>query len=114
MTQGDMFAVRFGHVVERDTHYPSHPGFKESTTSKQAADELCICGRCRKLQAKVLDILRQHDEGLTPDECAMLMGEDILSVRPRFTELKRLGLIKASGTRRLSSNHKQQNVMVIA
>ncbi len=37
---------------------------------------------------------------MTADECAAALGLDILSIRPRFSELSRLGLIKKTGEQR--------------
>lgn len=42
-------------------------------------------------------VLELATRSMTPDECAASMGESILSVRPRFTELKKRGLIRKSG-----------------
>lgn len=37
---------------------------------------------------------------MTADECADHLGQSILSIRPRFTELSRLGIIADTGERR--------------
>ena len=88
--------------------YPTHAGFTDASTSRQAAVDITQSGRKDKLQAVVMAVLKNHSNGLTPDECANYMEVDILSIRPRFTELKRLGLIEDTGERRLSNNGKMQ------
>lgn len=49
-----------------------------------------------------INVLRRNPAGLTPDEIAERIGKSVLSVRPRISELKRAGLIKDSGARRLA------------
>jgi len=78
--------------------YPEGPGFaRDSDTSYQAAEEVSeskevIAYRC-------LASLEAHGPQ-TADEIAEHIGLDILSVRPRITELKACGAIKDAGERR--------------
>lgn len=78
--------------------YPTNPGFKEPTTSQDAAVKMK--SRAETLRAKVMFAIEMAPTGLTPDEAAGLLGESVLAVRPRVTELKRLGLIEKTGERR--------------
>jgi hypothetical protein len=48
---------------------------------------------------------------MTADECAHRLGMNILSVRPRFTELKALGLIHDTGLRRRNWSTRMAKVM---
>lgn len=54
------------------------------------------------LRQKILRELFGLAAGLTPDEAAAKLGVSILSVRPRFTELKAQGLIRKNGLYRLN------------
>lgn len=49
-----------------------------------------------------LDLLEW--EQLTTDECASLLEESVLSIRPRFSELRALGQITDTGDRRLNDS----------
>jgi transcription initiation factor IIE alpha subunit len=78
--------------------YPHEPGAKErGGTSEIAALE--ITSRADTLRAKAYSWLHAGD--FTADEIAEKMGESILAIRPRLSELYRLGLIvKTPATRR--------------
>ena len=79
--------------------YPMNPGYKEHSTSKEAATK--IASRSRQLREKTLDtIKRKGSYGATTEEVAEILNESILSIRPRFTELKIMKLIFDSGERR--------------
>ena len=88
--------------------YPRAAGFKERTTSREAA--LKMKHRQPKLRDRVLAILKDAGPvGRTADECAELLGKTPFSIRPRLTELFQLGLIYKSGSRRPN----QSRVMAI-
>src|ERR1700686_1951865 len=77
--------------------YPQKPGFKERTTSRAAA--LSMAPRVELLRQRVLSAIKAAgDRGLTPDEAAALLDEEIVSIRPRFTELGPLHLKKIEKT----------------
>lgn len=79
--------------------YPHEPGHKTPGTSEESARE--IKGRAPTLRREVLALLCQHlTDGLTADEAAARMGESVLSIRPRFSELVATGHIRDSGYRR--------------
>lgn len=79
--------------------YPHAPGFKRPGTSQDAAESVrnveFIRGRA---YARIKELPR------TADEVALSLGLSILSVRPRITELSKLGLIEDSGQRRKNAS----------
>lgn len=76
--------------------YPSAPGWKTEGTSRDAAH--AIEPHARTLRDRVLALLRI--DRLTADEVADRLGETVLSVRPRLSELSRQALIVKTGERR--------------
>lgn len=83
------------------THYPETPGFKTDGPSLVAA--LNVAEDAATLRAAVLDSLDKHGPA-TADECAARLNRSILSVRPRFSELRAAGKIGDSGERRRNSS----------
>lgn len=81
--------------------YPQSPGFKARQTSADAAAD--IAGRTPLLREQCLAVLRNKG-ALTPDQVAGHLGISILSVRPRFSELVRLGKIQDTGERRVNQS----------
>jgi predicted ArsR family transcriptional regulator len=79
--------------------YPIAAGHKARDTSKAAADATPAA----MLRDRVLAIV-EGSNGLTADECAGRMGLSILSVRPRFSELARLGKVRDGGARRANNS----------
>jgi len=77
--------------------YPRAAGAKARDTSHDAAH--AITPAAPLLRDQCLAVIRSS-RGLTADEVAGRLGLSILSVRPRITELARLGQIRDSGTRR--------------
>jgi len=88
--------------------YPTTPGFKEGDTSRAAAESMESAAPL--LRMKVLDQLRAAPQGLTPDECAARLGLTVLSVRPRFSELKLQGKIEPTGERRANVSSRAAKV----
>jgi hypothetical protein len=87
----------------RPSRYPYQPGFKRGgDTSEQAAAEMRA--RASRLQRASLAALRLQD--LTADEVAASLGESILAIRPRLSELVAKGKIEASGRRRPNASGK--------
>lgn len=74
--------------------YPLSPGSKErGGTSEEAAES--IAPRAYTLRGRALNLLRrEYPAGLTADEIAERCGETVLAMRPRVTELGKLGLIQ--------------------
>lgn len=77
--------------------YPNHPGAKVSGASQDAAES--IAEHAETLRDRVDGLFSKH-EGLTADECAELLGAEIWSVRPRLSELRRMGRIVETEQRR--------------
>ena len=91
--------------------YPDDPGYQQTDTSYAAAEDMKLsAGTLRKY---VLDELLKSAGGLTADECAERLGESILSIRPRFSELRNFNLIKDSGWRSLNKSGKRAIIWVI-
>ena len=66
--------------------YPRSPGWKERTTSRDAA--LAVTSRASILRERVhAEIAAAGLSGLTADQVAARLGESVLSVRPRLSEL---------------------------
>jgi predicted ArsR family transcriptional regulator len=77
--------------------YPGTPGSKDRDTSHAAADQ--IAEAAPQLRARALAVV-ERSNGMTADEVAGRLGISILSIRPRLTELARLGKVRDSGVRR--------------
>lgn len=79
--------------------YPRSPGFKEKTTSRDAARK--IAPRAQTLRDQVYATLRNvWPAGLTADEVALRIGRKEFSVRPRLSELRATKEIMATTIRR--------------
>lgn len=88
--------------------YPHFPGFKSPGTSQDAAER--IEPRSATLRRLVMGALESSPRGLTADECAAMLGESVLSIRPRFSEMARMGMIEESGERRRNESGARANV----
>ena len=86
--------------------YPNQPGYKVSGTSEDAA--AAIAEHAPTLRQRVLDIFATRE--WTADEAAEHLGESVLSVRPRLSELNRMGLIVQTGHRRINNSGMSANV----
>ena len=83
--------------------YPNSPGFKEPTTSRDAAK--AIQSKAMTLRQRVyVEIVGAGSIGLTPDECAALLGETVLAIRPRVSELAAKDWIVPTGMRRTNAS----------
>lgn len=83
-TPDDLFAWK------PPTIYPEAPGFKEETTSKDAAKAIGL--NASRMREDLLTLYRtEWPGGLTADEAARKIGRSVFAVRPRITELRRLG-----------------------
>ena len=92
--------------------YPEAPGFKISGPSQQAAE--AVGGNASKLRAAVLAQFAAYPSGATADEVAKDLNLSVLSVRPRVSELKRLGQIKETGGRRKNQSGMTATVWRVA
>ena len=84
--------------------YPQHPGAQDRDTSRDAADAAAVTAP--QLRARALAVV-ERSNGLTADEVAGRLGLSILSIRPRLTELSRLGKVRDSGARRKNASGKR-------
>lgn len=98
-------------LFEAADRYPHAPGAKTGGTSQEAADK--TKRRAPLLRNLCLDLLIAST-GLTADEVAGRAGFSVLSIRPRLTELRALGLIKDSGERRKNASGHRAAVWVVA
>jgi len=80
--------------------YPRVPGWKARGPSEQAAR--AVKASAKTLRDQVLELLIRRP--LTADECAAALHADVLSVRPRLSELVAQHLIEDAGQRR--TNHR--------
>lgn len=84
------------HVLHCEgQRYPEGAGYKEPTTSREAAESI----DASTLRDQVFQCLLRHGP-MTTDECAARLSLSVLAVRPRFSELRALGHIADSGVRR--------------
>ena len=87
--------------MQIDFGYPDNPGYKGQMTSKDAAKKKKETKKHDQLQ--VLRALSASVNGLTADEVAGIYGEVFLKYHPRFSELRKLGVIEDTGDRRPSA-----------
>lgn len=81
--------------------YPNFPGAKVAGTSQEAANAAAeFAPTLRERVDAIFDDGQDH----TADECAEILNEDILSVRPRCAELKKKGRIEDGGKRRCNKS----------
>lgn len=93
--------------------YPNWPGFKARDTSKAAAD--AVRPKAANLRERALfEIRLRRENGLTADETAHALGQDVLTIRPRIAELARMNLIRDGGQRRKNKSGKNAIVWVRA
>ena len=92
--------------------YPDAPGFKVAGPSKMAAEK--VASTSTKLRAAVLEEFKQNPARLTADEIATSLNLSVLSVRPRVSELHRLGMIERTGSRRRNDSGRTATVWRIA
>lgn len=91
--------------------YPVSPGHKGIETSAQAAESMR--GRAPRLRDACMKICGQYTDGVTADEAAAILGESILSIRPRFSELNLAGKIYDTKERRPNASGRDAAVWKI-
>lgn len=83
--------------------YPRRPGYKEPSTSRDAAK--AIAGASERLRDRVFAaIAAAGPDGLTADQAASALACTPFAVRPRVTELCRMGLVEPTGARRANDS----------
>lgn len=90
--------------------YPASPGFKEGDTSRKAAD--AMTGSVVYLRELCLARVAQVPS--TADEVAEWAGVSVLSMRPRMTELSKLGKVRDTGLRRSNASGRLAKVWAAA
>jgi hypothetical protein len=104
--EGDLF----GHIpATAAPKYPEAPGSKVGGTSAEAA--LKIAPLAGKLFKPILQEFMAAPIGLTADQCAARVGVSILSMRPRISELKRLGYLSYTGDRAVNESGMTANIL---
>jgi predicted ArsR family transcriptional regulator len=93
--------------------YPRRAGWKEATTSREAAQAVEATGRAARLRDDVLAYYRAGRQA-TADEVAEALHESVLSIRPRVAELKASGQLVETGLRRKSSAGRSSHVWRLA
>ena len=97
--------------TEAEQRYPNAPGHKVDGTSAVSATKMK--GKAATLRKRSLEIIDQAGPwGYTADEIAHQLGESVLAVRPRISELKGQGLIRENGVRRPNASGLFANVWV--
>lgn len=89
--------------------YPIRAGFKGAETSRAAAESI----NASVLRGKVLDAYRRFGP-MTADQCAEALRIDRLSIRPRCSELKRLGKLRDTGNRAPNDSGKSAVILQAA
>lgn len=92
--------------------YPHDAGWKDVEISKANADDMNASGRTGTLRHRVLTLYQSGFVG-TADDAAESIGESILAIRPRCTELSALGKLKRTGDKRLSSGGRKAAVLAL-
>lgn len=96
----------FGQVERR---YPHCPGFKRTDASREAAVK--IVRHAETVRNLVLaEFIAVGPRGLTADECGKLLGESVLTVRPRVSELRAAGRIEPTEERRVNDSRMSATV----
>jgi hypothetical protein len=92
--------------------YRGAPGVKsdDATTLRAALD---MAGRAHYLRAAVLSDMKANGPG-TADQIARRIGESILAIRPRCSELRAAGFIRDSGVRSRNDSGKSAIVWCLA
>lgn len=90
--------------------YPDAPGFKVAGPFQLAAEKMAPTSTM--LRAAVLKEFKSG--GRTADEIATSLNLSVLSVRPRVSELNRLGTIEQTGSRRRNESGMTATVWRIA
>ncbi len=90
-----------GHLDLPLFRFPVAAGFKENTTSRDAAEAIEKSGKAGRLRDRTRKLFAMGFVG-TADEAAEWLGEHPLAIRPRCSELHLTGFLKKTGNRRAS------------
>jgi len=89
--------------------YPHAAGYKAVGTSSDAAAGIESTGKAQRLREAVAAIYATGVEA-TADEIAEALGESILAIRPRVSELHTKGKLVETGERRRSDGGRYAHV----
>lgn len=78
--------------------YPTEQNHRGVDTSIEAAE--MVATKASRLRRIVLDTLCEHPENLTVDQTCAIAKLARYSLQPRFSELRKMGLIRDTGERR--------------
>lgn len=85
--------------------YPAHPGVKSPHRDTSVDAAVAMAPKARTLRDRALVAIRDSGHhGLTADQVAGRLGETILAIRPRISELVNGRLIRDSGERRANGS----------
>ena len=93
--------------------YPGGAGFKEPTTSREAAEKINATLNERQTEV-VLALDAAGPAGLTADEVAKIIDRSVLAVRPRLSELRAMKKIVPTGERRTNESRMKAKVWRLA
>jgi len=75
--------------------YPNTPGYKVEGTSQEAAEHMLTSGQANILRVRCAEYVKSRKVlGSSADECAAAIGESVLAIRPRFSELVDDGVLR--------------------
>jgi predicted ArsR family transcriptional regulator len=101
--------------LQKELAWPGDPGptaHKHGPDTEQLALEF-VAPKLSGLRLKALQSLASAHPGLTGSQVAEKMDAWIYSVKPRLTELERMGLVRDSGERAKNDRGRQEIVWQI-
>ena len=87
--------------------YPDRPAASPDDTSQQAAED--IAPKAFSIRARVWACIKH--EPVTVHECAGRLNLPVSTVQPRFSELRKMGMIEDDGVRRLNPTSGKQAIV---
>lgn len=82
--------------------YPTENNHRGVDTSREAAE--MVAPLSNRLRAVVHGVLYRHPTGLTVEEVCAVARFPRYSLQPRFTELRKMGMIRDTGARRFNQS----------
>jgi hypothetical protein len=89
-------------IAQSTGRYPYYPG-RKAERSRPSADKIAPHAKTVRRSA-VAAFVAAYPAGMTADELADRLGESILTVRPRVSELHVAGLVEPTAQRRSSND----------